>query len=169
MFFFFGSFDLLCVNLETKVSSQLSSNCNIWWHGEAEEEVRGGIRTVDSQFSYSKVNHWAVEIFDATLQPSENLNSVKMWSVRSLPPCTAPWREPRRVMLRLRSLSSAKVTCPDDLLPLARYLNDGTKKQPTKAFESGGEVWKGGDCGICVRHGSSLPDGTRTNNCVFGE
>ena len=34
--FFFGSFDLLCVNLETKVSSQLSSNCNIWWHGEAE-------------------------------------------------------------------------------------------------------------------------------------
>ena len=31
MFFFFGSFDLLCVNLETKVSSQLSSNCNIWW------------------------------------------------------------------------------------------------------------------------------------------
>ena len=29
--FFFGSFDLLCVNLETKVSSQLSSNCNIWW------------------------------------------------------------------------------------------------------------------------------------------
>ena len=132
-------------------------------------EVRGGIRTVDSQFSYSKVNHWAVEIFDATLQPSENLNSVKMWSVRSLPPCTAPWREPRRVMLRLRSLSSAKVTCPDDVLPLARYLNDGTKKQPTKAFESGGEVWKGGDCGICVRHGSSLPDGTRTNNCVFGE
>ena len=55
--FFFVSFDLLCVNLETKVSSQLSSNCNIWWHGEAEEEVRGGIRTVDSQFSYSKVNH----------------------------------------------------------------------------------------------------------------
>ena len=63
--------------------------------------------------------------------------------------------------------------CPDDLLPLARYLNNGTKKQPTKAFESSGEVWKGGDtwrhCGICVRHGSSLPDGTRTNNCVFGE
>ena len=34
--FFFVSFDLLCVNLETKVSSQLSSNCNIWWHGDAE-------------------------------------------------------------------------------------------------------------------------------------
>ena len=48
---------VLCVDLETKVSSQLSSNCNIWWHGEAEEEVQGGIRTVDSQFSYSKVNH----------------------------------------------------------------------------------------------------------------
>ena len=36
IYVFFGSFDLLCVNLETKVSSQLSSNCNIWWHGEAE-------------------------------------------------------------------------------------------------------------------------------------
>ena len=57
VFFFWDHLDLLCVNLETKVSSQLSSNCNIWWHGEAEEEVRGGIRTVDSQFSYSKVNH----------------------------------------------------------------------------------------------------------------
>ena len=55
--FFWDHLDLLCVNLETKVSSQLSSNCNIWWHGEAEEEVQGGIRTVDSQLSYSKANH----------------------------------------------------------------------------------------------------------------
>ena len=31
-----NNLDLLCVNLETKVSSQLSSKCNIWWHGEAE-------------------------------------------------------------------------------------------------------------------------------------
>ena len=36
VFFFWDHLDLLCVNLETKVSSQLSSNCNIWWHGEAE-------------------------------------------------------------------------------------------------------------------------------------
>ena len=35
-FFFWDHLDLLCVNLETKVSSQLSSKCNIWWHGEAE-------------------------------------------------------------------------------------------------------------------------------------
>ena len=34
--FFWDHLDLLCVNLETKVSSQLSSKCNIWWHGEAE-------------------------------------------------------------------------------------------------------------------------------------
>ena len=144
-FFFLGSFGFVVCESRNEgfISVKQQMQYMVAWGSGG--EVRGGIRTVDSQFSYSKVDHWAVEIFDATLQPSENLNSVKMWSVRSLPPCTAPWREPRRVVLRLRSLSSAKVTCPDDLLPLARYLNDGTKKQPTKAFESSGEVWKGGD------------------------
>ena len=47
----------ICKSAKDTPGTTLSSNCNIWWHGEAEEEVRGGIRTVDSQFSYSKVNH----------------------------------------------------------------------------------------------------------------
>ena len=58
VFFFWDHLDLLCVNhLETKVSSQFKQQLQYMVAWGSEEEVRGGIRTVDSQFSYSKVNH----------------------------------------------------------------------------------------------------------------
>ena len=57
VFFFGDHLDLLCVNLETKVSSQFKQQMQYMVAWGSGGEVRGGIRAVESQFSYSKVNH----------------------------------------------------------------------------------------------------------------